>query len=773
MTAADDGRRAYQDIFEASPDPIFVHDADTGEVVQANPAAAEMLGLEPASVVGMSVGEFSPPGYSTEDANELITTAHETGQSHVEWRVDGPDGETRWTSVTLKSATVDGVERVIAYAKDVTEYRLSEQKHRTERNLLDRLLDVSPVGIVIHDADGTILRTNEQAESILGVDREELSGDATIPGQLRVLSVEGDPLSADEVPAEVVRRTGSEIQDRELTIERADGERVVVSTSATPLFDSEGTLQRIVVSIADISERRERERRRKERNEQLRTLVDNLPVVVFTLGPDGVFTHSTGRGLKTLGLEPNELVGVSVFDAYADYPDIIEAAERALDGEEVRATQQVDDLTFETWYQPVFDEDGDLTNVVAVARDITELKRRETRVKELSDATRELLHAETEQDVADTVTTIAQQIVGRPLAALWTYDEADETLSPAGATAQATAFANAEAIPELPPMGPETDEYAIFEAGETTVIEDYRDLDNPSAPGVPLRTLLCLPLGEHGLLCIGTPEVERFEDTERSLLEILGSTATAALEKVHRAGQLREHRRELERSNEALQQFAYIASHDLQEPLRMVSSYIDLLETEYGDQLDDEAQEYMDFAVDGATRMKEMIDGLLTYSRVATQGSTFEPVEPTDIVEQTLGSLSLFLEDAETTVEYDTLPTVEADPLQLEQVFQNLLNIAVTHGEASTVTIDATVEGDTVEFAVSDDGVGIPEHEQDDIFGIFEQGYEADDGSGIGLAVCERVFNRHDGEIWVESTPGEGTTFFFTVSTVAGGKRDD
>jgi signal transduction histidine kinase len=190
---------------------------------------------------------------------------------------------------------------------------------------------------------------------------------------------------------------------------------------------------------------------------------------------------------------------------------------------------------------------------------------------------------------------------------------------------------------------------------------------------------------------------------------------------------------------------------------------VDLLESEYGDELDEEATEYMNFAVDGAQRMKAMIDGLLAYSRVETQGKSFESVDTTAVVENTLRELSLLLDENGTTVEYGDLPAVEGDETQIGQVFQNLLKNAAEHGDATTVEITATTTDDRVAVAVTDDGTGIPPEEQASIFDIFEQGHAAEGGSGIGLAVCDRIVERHDGTLTVDSAPGEGTTFTVTL----------
>jgi signal transduction histidine kinase len=223
---------------------------------------------------------------------------------------------------------------------------------------------------------------------------------------------------------------------------------------------------------------------------------------------------------------------------------------------------------------------------------------------------------------------------------------------------------------------------------------------------------------------------------------------------------------QLERSNEQLQQFAYVASHDLQEPLRMVSSYVDLLATEYGDELDDEADEYIDFAVDGAQRMQAMIDDLLEYSRVHTQGESFEEVDAEVVFEQVLQNLELLIAETDATVTHDDLPRVVADENQLGQLFQNLLSNAIEHGEDSdgppTVHVSGEDGEDAVVFSISDDGPGIPADQQERVFELFEQSNRDDEGTGIGLAICQRIVNRHEGEIWIESTPGDGATFHAT-----------
>ncbi|WP_232703432.1 sensor histidine kinase [Halobacterium wangiae] len=236
-----------------------------------------------------------------------------------------------------------------------------------------------------------------------------------------------------------------------------------------------------------------------------------------------------------------------------------------------------------------------------------------------------------------------------------------------------------------------------------------------------------------------------------------------------RASELEDAVEQLAASNERLEQFAYAASHDLQEPLRMVSSYLQLIENRYGDDLDEDAEEFIEYAVDGADRMRTMIESLLEYSRVTTEGGAFEPTDTNAVLEDVLTDLQLRVEETDATVTVDDLPTVPADSDQLAQVFQNLLSNALRYSgdEPPRIHVSGERTGDTWRFAVADEGVGIAAEHQDRIFTVFEQvhGHGAGEAgeSGIGLAMCERIVERHGGDIWVESDSGEGATFYFTI----------
>ena len=299
-----------------------------------------------------------------------------------------------------------------------------------------------------------------------------------------------------------------------------------------------------------------------------------------------------------------------------------------------------------------------------------------------------------------------------------------------------------------------------------------------SALRAGLRSAFAFPIlvgGEfYGVMEFFAQEVrERDEDVlaiARTISHQIGQfiarkQAEAAL---HEANQELTHRaQQLSRSNSELEQFAYVASHDLQEPLRMIASYTQLLLRRYGDRFDGDAKEFMDFIVDGATRMKQLIEDLLAYSRVGTHGKELRPTDSKAAIQKALANLRAALESTAGTVTFDPLPTINADEFQLVQLFQNLIGNALKFkGEhAPHVHISADDQGDAWTFAVKDNGIGIDAEYFDRIFMVFQRLHNRTDypGTGIGLAICKKVVDRHGGRIWIESQAGLGSTFRFTV----------
>lgn len=262
-----------------------------------------------------------------------------------------------------------------------------------------------------------------------------------------------------------------------------------------------------------------------------------------------------------------------------------------------------------------------------------------------------------------------------------------------------------------------------------------------------------------------------FDDMATSLQQRAGERdrAEAELRKLNEELEQRvaDRTAALQRSNEELEQFAYVVSHDLQEPLRMVTQYLQLLERRYPEKLDQNARDFIGFAKDGAERMQALIKALLEYSRVGTRPKIFAPVESEKALQDALSNLTVLVEENSARVTHDPMPRVQGDIIQLTQLFQNLVGNAIKFRNEPDPVVHVGVErnGGLWRFSVRDNGIGIARKDFDRIFVVFQRLHSRSKypGTGIGLAACKKIVDRHGGKIWVESEPNQGSTFYFTL----------
>ena len=265
----------------------------------------------------------------------------------------------------------------------------------------------------------------------------------------------------------------------------------------------------------------------------------------------------------------------------------------------------------------------------------------------------------------------------------------------------------------------------------------------------------------------GVSEVELLESLKNVTNHMIDSVSREITERQRAEKELKETLGELARSNAELEQFAYVASHDLQEPLRMVSSYVQLLARRYQGKLDTDADEFIGFAVDGANRMQGLINDLLMYSRVGTKGKPFETTDCNRVLSEALLNLSAATEESGAVITNDNLPTLMADKTQMVQLIQNLVANAIKfrNKDDPCIHVSSEQKNGTWVFSVSDNGIGIDADYYDRIFAIFQRlhGKTEYPGTGIGLSVCKRIVERHGGRIWVDSESGKGSRFYFTM----------
>ena len=325
----------------------------------------------------------------------------------------------------------------------------------------------------------------------------------------------------------------------------------------------------------------------------------------------------------------------------------------------------------------------------------------------------------------------------------------------------------------LTPVDPDTTGQADYVRAILNVLEDFSAEKSRLAD--TQRAIL-------NILEDFSAEKSRLEATQKAILNILedfdaekNKVETANVELRREVAERRQAERalmqksdELARSNAELEQFAYVASHDLQEPLRMVSSYVQLFEKRYRGQVDEQADRYIHYAVEGARRMQALIGGLLEYSRMGRHDAELRNVSAQVALDRALANLRAALEEAGATVSQDPMPEVTVDSPQLDQVFQNLIGNAVKfrrHDVAARIHVSADVNESPYVFSVQDNGIGISPEHAERVFVIFQRLHTRAEypGTGIGLSICKKVVERHGGRIWVESTLGQGATFRFTL----------
>lgn len=277
--------------------------------------------------------------------------------------------------------------------------------------------------------------------------------------------------------------------------------------------------------------------------------------------------------------------------------------------------------------------------------------------------------------------------------------------------------------------------------------------------------------GTVGLVVVGAA-VGRLSDLRQSLRREAETLKGEVAERRRIEEALAQRTEDLARSNTELEQFAYMASHDLQEPLRMVSSYTQLLAQRYRGKLDADADEFIAYAVDGARRMQRLIEDLLAYSRVDRDGKGFEPTACEAVFDRALASLRVVVDESDAVVTHEALPTVAANGSQLYQLFQNLIGNAIKFRgqEPPRVHVAAQRKVDGWLFSVRDNGIGIAPEHAERIFVMFQRLHTRGEypGTGMGLAMCKKIVENHGGRIWVESEPGKGATFYFTIPAAGG-----
>ncbi|THE63010.1 PAS domain S-box protein [Salinadaptatus halalkaliphilus] len=747
-------RAQTEQLLQTAPVAIAVEDA-AGDTVVSNRRTRELLGVsdglplgKAGTIDGWNVYDRSGKRLAPEDAPVARARTTGTPVTDRELVLEGPTGDRIWVSVNAAPVhAADGsVARVISVAEDVTERKrherqLERRKTELETELSEILGRISDAFYAL-DEEWRFTHVNDRAESLLGYSAEELVGEV-------VWDIFHHGRESDLYDRFQTAMDSQEAVSVERYSETLD---IWMEVQAYP---SESGLS---VYFRDISDRKAREHQLLQYERIIETVDDGI----YVLDADGQFTAVNEAYTELTGYDRSELIGAHASLVATD-ATVERARQLAADDNSVSTIETELQTSAGEWV-PVeatitaFSRTDTGPERVGVVRDITERKDRQRRLEASEQRYR----------------TLAEHF---PNGMVALYDEDLRYTAAGGQLLEDLGIDRTtligqrirERYPDDLVDDIESELRATLEGEERAFDVQYRGREF-RAHTLPVDT----PDGDHtGMLVVQ-------DVTERVRYE-----------------------RKLEASNERLEQFAYAASHDLQEPLRMVTSYLGLIEQRYEDELDQDGQEFIDFAVDGAERMRTMIDGLLEYSRVETRGEPFEPVDLNDVLADVRKDLEVQIEESGADVTVESLPCVRGDASQLRQVFQNLLANAIeysgdgpptvtvsasrwadestaasTDRSSSAVegsvgpqagvqpdTVDGSWSGETWIVSVTDEGIGIDPDDTDRIFGLFERlhGRDDGDGTGIGLALCRRIVQRHGGDIWVDSEPGVGSTFSVAI----------
>ena len=605
------------------------------------------------------------------------------------------------------------------------------------------LLEAAPDAMVVVNQSGEIVLLNVQAEKQFGYHRDELVGQQVrniIPRGFAERIIADGTRSAAEALAQQI---GTGI---ELIALRKNGTEFPIEIMLSPLESADGIL--VTAAIRDISVRKAAERHLAQMEGRYRGLLEAAPDAMVVVNQSGEIVLLNVQAEKQFGYHRDELLGQQVRNiipsGFAEriIADGTRSAAEALaqqigTGIELIALRKDgSEFPIEIMLSPLESSSGIL--VTAAIRDISVRKAVEKHLAQMEGRYRALLEAA--PDVMVVVNGSGEIVLVNVQAEKQFGYRRDELLGQQVTNVIPEGFAERLISDAL-----RSAEDALAQQIGAGIELTARRKDGSEFP----IEIMLSPLGnaEQRLVTAAIRDISSRRKAEAHLLQKVA---------------------ELNRSNEELEQFAYIASHDLQEPLRMVASYTQLLSRRYKGKLDSDADEFIAFAVDGANRMQRLIQDLLAYSRVGTKGRKLVETSSQKALAAALVNLRGTIEDRQAVVTFDALPDVIADEIQLIQLFQNLVGNAIKYqsGGVPQVHVSAARNGKKWLFSVRDNGLGIDSKYFERIFGMFQRLHKREEfeGTGIGLAICKKIVERHGGNITVESQLGQGSTFRFALT---------
>jgi PAS domain S-box-containing protein len=714
--------------------------------IRVNRRLTEILGYSEAELKKLTGREISHPN-DVDMINRLRPALYEARDEtlRVEKRYLKKSGETVWVAITivLERDAAGKPKYEIAVFDDITARKRVEAAMRESEERFRQTFELAASGMAHVTLDGHFLRVNRSLCQILGYAKDELIGrsvkELSHPEDRDLTDAERDRVREGEI--ETVR-----FEKRYL---RKNGTVVWVDLAVALARDAGGEPEYEIAMFDDITSRKVLDAALRDKTEllQLGQSAARMIILDYDLAGNQLTWSDSPEWLRGPLPASGEYPQFKDQVHPEDREQFILSRKRALDTLEpgtqeyrvVRTDGQV--IWVLARRQVLTDPSGKGAHLLVAMIDITERKHGEAALRESEARFRSLTQLSSdwywEQDASFGLTFMSGRMGERT-------------------GLDAAAYLGRKRW-DSPALNLSEDDWAKHRA-QLERHEPFRnfEMQRPSEQG-----------GSRWISLSGEP---LFDEAGRFIgYRGVGSDIT---ERKQAEIALREAHEELKRSNSELEQFAYVASHDLQEPLRMVSSYTQLLLRRFGERFDGDSREFMGYIVDGAARMKQLIEDLLAYSRVGTRSKDFREVPVEEALRRAVSNLRAAIEETGAAVSWDALPSVLADDTQLTQLFQNLIGNALKFRSASVPRIHVFVSAKEGQwhFMVRDNGIGIEPPYFERIFMVFQRLHNKAEypGTGIGLAICKKVVERHGGRIWVESRPGEGSAFHFTLPKVQG-----
>ncbi len=729
----------FRQIFNSTYDAIFVTDLQ-GRFLEVNDGACQQLGYTKEELLRMGPMEITPPEIAAHIPEKMIGTK-EKGHLIFESVHLAKDRSQIPVELSTRMISYQGMPAILGVARDITERKRVEDALEESEEKYRLLHDTMLQGVVYQDAEGKIISMNPVAGRMLGKSPNDFIGSSSVGQESFCIHEDGSLFPGNEHPAMVALRTGKEVEKIPMGVWNPRSQKYRwISIDAIPLFKpGEDKPYQVYTLFDDITERRRAEEALKESEAKYHGLFDSMteylqvlepvydengkPVDYILIDVNPAWERLTGmKREEVVGHRAKELFGV-VEDSWLEAFDTVMKTGKPMQFENYGAA-------LDKYYSVSVWKTGE-NQVAFTAMDITEIKRAQKAIEE-------------ERTRLQTI------INGAKKSHLVYLDRDFNFIRVNDAYAETCGYAAEEMIGKNHfALYPNEENEAIFKrvvkTGRPVEIHD-KPFEFPDQP-------------ERGTTYWDwtlEPVIDDEGEVEGLIFSLVETTDRKRAEE------------DLIRSNAELQQFAYIASHDLKEPIRMVSSYLGLLERKYkGKVLDEGAEEYLNFALQGAERMNELVNDLLDYSRVETRGKDFAQVSMNHVSEKVIDLLKVPINESEAEIVVEPLPTIEADEGQMIQLLQNLLSNAIKFRseERPKIHISGTRLGRFWQFAVEDNGIGLDMEFADKIFQMFQRLHTTEEyeGTGIGLAIAKKIVERHGGRIWVESEEGKGSTFFFTI----------